>query len=168
MAEVIPKPKLGFDMAEGTLLRQVKKDGETVAKGDLLAEIETDKATVEVEATLSGVVKGWLVAEGQPVPVGAPMVVIAGAGENVDLAAYRAVEAAAASAPTGPSAPASPLARKMAGDAGVDIRLIPGTGPGGRITKKDVAAYLAGGARPAAAPAASAVPAAAGAGVPLT
>ncbi len=49
MAETISMPKLGFDMAEGTLVRWVKKTGEAVNKGEVLAEIETDKATVEVE-----------------------------------------------------------------------------------------------------------------------
>lgn len=57
MAETINMPKLGFDMAEGTLVRWVKKIGETVNKGEVLAEIETDKATVEVESSASGVVR---------------------------------------------------------------------------------------------------------------
>jgi pyruvate dehydrogenase E2 component (dihydrolipoamide acetyltransferase) len=200
MPVLVPMPKLGFDMAEGTLVRKVKQDGEDVAKGDVLAEIETDKATVEVEAPSAGVVKGWVVEEGQPVPVGALMAVIGEPDENVDLEALRAEAAseesgAAARAesagvpqggamghvsaeagppenarqsaeavtrepqpagatnggraparptlPDGPSAPASPIARKMAADAGVDIRLIQGSGPGGRITKKDVEAHLA-------------------------
>ncbi len=49
MAEIVNMPKLGFDMAEGTLVRWVVHEGETIAKGSVLAEIETDKATVEVE-----------------------------------------------------------------------------------------------------------------------
>ena len=51
MAEIVNMPKLGFDMAEGTLVRWVKQEGEAVDKGDVLAEIETDKATVEVESS---------------------------------------------------------------------------------------------------------------------
>lgn len=85
MPELVPMPKLGFDMAEGTLVRKVKKEGEAVTKGEVLAEIETDKATVEVEAPATGVVKGWLVEEGQAVPVGALMAVIAAPDETVDL-----------------------------------------------------------------------------------
>ncbi len=54
MADTVQMPKLGFDMAEGTLVRWVKTEGEQVAKGDVLAEIETDKATVEVEITFYG------------------------------------------------------------------------------------------------------------------
>lgn len=197
MPELVPMPKLGFDMAEGTLVRKVKKQGENVNKGEVLAEIETDKATVEVESPASGVIKGWLVEEGQAVPVGAAMAVIGAADEIVDMNAFKgsapeagaaapagppaarprganghqeaaapaqmtpaptqtpaqAKQAAPAAAPTpgGGAAPASPVARKMAADAGVDIRLIGGTGPGGRITKKDVENYLAQGpAAPAA------------------
>ena len=56
MAETVIMPKLGFDMAEGTLVRWVMPEGEKVAKGAVLAEIETDKATVEVESTFEGVV----------------------------------------------------------------------------------------------------------------
>ncbi|MGH2523843.1 MAG: biotin/lipoyl-containing protein, partial [Anaerolineales bacterium] len=89
MPELVPMPKLGFDMAEGTLVRKVKKEGEAVKKGEVLAEIETDKATVEVEATASGVIKGWMVEEGQPVPVGALMAVIGAPDEQVDVNALR-------------------------------------------------------------------------------
>src|SRR5258706_2584143 len=215
MPELVPMPKLGFDMAEGTLVRKVKKEGEAVKKGEVLAEIETDKATVEVESPASGVVKGWVVEEGQAVPVGALMVVIAAADEAVDmnaLASSASAAAAPAPAPAGPpparprganghqevgapaamtpapaqpaaasapaapapavpaaatpGAPASPIARKMAADAGVDIGRIAGTGPGGRITKKDVENYLAHPpAEPVAAPAAPA-PAAPAAAAP--
>ena len=205
MPELVPMPKLGFDMAEGVLVRKVKKVGDAVKKGEVLAEIETDKATVEVESPASGVVKGWMVDEGQAVPVGALMAVIAAPDEVVDLNAWKpaAPEAAtpppatppavrpkganghqeaaasaqttaaqpttapsspavaptpASPAPMGGSAPASPIARKMATEAGVDIRLIGGTGPGGRVTKKDVENYLAEGPHAPAEPA-PAVPA---------
>jgi pyruvate dehydrogenase E2 component (dihydrolipoamide acetyltransferase) len=174
MPEIIPMPKLGFDMAEGTLVRKVKKDGQAVQKGEVIAEIETDKATVEVESSASGVVKGWLVEEGQPVPVGANMAVIGAPDEVVDLNTYRAAARTVSSAPavspaaqaiatgtsatpvvqspaaqtvpaptpTGRVAPASPIARRIADEAGIDIHLVAGTGPGGRITKKDIEAYL--------------------------
>jgi pyruvate dehydrogenase E2 component (dihydrolipoamide acetyltransferase) len=209
MPELVPMPKLGFDMAEGTLVRKVKKQGENVAKGEVLAEIETDKATVEVESPAAGVIKGWVVEEGQAVPVGALMVVIGAADEAVDMSAVKetaaetsgaapapaspppsrpkganghqeaSAPAAMASTPiqpavapaqpapaatAAPGAPASPIARKMAADAGIDIGRIAGTGPGGRITKKDVENYLA---NPPAAPAPVA-PAAAPAATPAS
>jgi len=56
MSDVIKMPKLGFDMAEGTLVRWVKKEGEPVSRGEIVAEIETDKATVEVESGYSGTI----------------------------------------------------------------------------------------------------------------
>ncbi len=183
MPELVHMPKLGFDMAEGTLARKVKPEGAAVKRGEVLAEIETDKATVEVEAPASGVVRGWLVSEGQAVPVGALMAVIAGADEAVDIEAIKASSPAPAGAgsapspaPAKPAAPApvvavpvpppaaiapvpppaaaapvpsptgrafaSPLARKMAEEAKLDLRQIQGTGPGGRVTKKDVEAQL--------------------------
>lgn len=86
MAEIVNMPKLGFDMAEGTLVRWVAAEGETVAKGGVLAEIETDKATVEVESTLDGVIAKHLVEQGAIVPVGTPIAVIGAPGEKVDVA----------------------------------------------------------------------------------
>jgi pyruvate dehydrogenase E2 component (dihydrolipoamide acetyltransferase) len=84
MAETINMPKLGFDMAEGTLVRWVKKIGETVNKGEVLAEIETDKATVEVESSASGVVRRLLVDEGAVVPVNTPIAVVGTVDEKLD------------------------------------------------------------------------------------
>ncbi|HSD82325.1 MAG TPA: biotin/lipoyl-containing protein, partial [Anaerolineae bacterium] len=84
MAETISMPKLGFDMAEGTLVRWVKNEGENVNKGDVLAEIETDKATVEVESSASGVVRKLLVEEGSVVPVGDPIAVVGSADEKIE------------------------------------------------------------------------------------
>ncbi len=84
MAETINMPKLGFDMAEGTLVRWVKQVGENINKGDVLAEIETDKATVEVESSASGVVLQLIVDQGAVVPVNAPIAIVGAAGEKVD------------------------------------------------------------------------------------
>jgi pyruvate dehydrogenase E2 component (dihydrolipoamide acetyltransferase) len=85
MAEIVTMPKLGFDMAEGTLVRWVISEGEEVKKGAILAEIETDKATVEVESSQEGVILRHLVGEGTPVPVGDPIAVVGAAGEQVDV-----------------------------------------------------------------------------------
>ena len=166
MAETISMPKLGFDMAEGLLVRWVKQVGETINKGDILAEIETDKATVEVESSASGVVLQLIVDQGTMVPVNAPIAIIGAAGEKVDAPAAApskvesqtseekpapqtqptAAPVAQASAPaeSGP-VKASPLARKVAKDSGINLASIQGTGPGGRVTRKDVEAALAGG-----------------------
>lgn len=108
MAEIISMPKLGFDMAEGTLVRWVVAEGEKVEKGAVLAEIETDKATVEVESTHSGVLLRQLVEAGAVVPVNTPIAVVGAAGETVDLPIQTAASAptpAPQSAPK-PAAPA--------------------------------------------------------------
>jgi len=85
MAEIVIMPKLGFDMAEGTLVRWVIAEGSPVEKGVVLAEIETDKATVEVESTFSGTVRRHLVEEGAIVPVNTPIAVIGKEDEPIDL-----------------------------------------------------------------------------------
>src|SRR5512134_25674 len=92
MAETISMPKLGFDMQEGTLVRWVKNEGENVNKGDVLAEIETDKATVEVESSASGVVRKLLVEEGSVVPVGDPIAVVGTADEKIEETPAKATE----------------------------------------------------------------------------
>ena len=163
MAEIVSMPKLGFDMAEGLLTRWVKAEGETVNKGDVLAEIETDKATVEVESTFSGVVFRHVVPQGTSVPVGEPIAVIADAGEKVDEAALglsgapkaaattpkEEAPAAAANipAPAAVSVPAgemkaSPIAKRIARESNLDLSKVSGTGPDGRIVRKDVEEYL--------------------------
>jgi len=158
MAEIIEMPKLGFDMAEGTLVRWVIGEGEKVEKGQVLAEIETDKATVEVESTAGGVLYKHMVEEGAVVPVGKPIAVIAAPGEEVkDLPgaepAAKAVEPVEAKTTAAPEAVeeiqapapreeehiiASPLARRMAAEASLDLAALEGSGPGGRIVRRDI------------------------------
>ncbi|HEY5269080.1 MAG TPA: dihydrolipoamide acetyltransferase family protein [Anaerolineales bacterium] len=165
MAETINMPKLGFDMAEGTLVRWVKKVGETVNKGEVLAEIETDKATVEVESSASGVVRRLVVEEGSVVPVGSPIAIVGSAEEVIQESGEQglgkqveterresSVESpkpeilqSAILNPKSAIVKASPLARKIASDKKVDLSRITSTGPGGRIVRRDIEAALAGG-----------------------
>lgn len=186
MPETINMPKLGFDMAEGTLIRWVKQVGENINKGDVLAEIETDKATVEVESPASGVVLQHMVDQGSVVPVNAPIAVVGNAGEKVDAPAAtpQQTESKTDEKPASPSTPAaapvaqaestpkpvsssqeapaavegdghvkaSPLAKKIARDNKVDLSHVQGTGPGGRVVRKDVEAALTSGATPASKP----------------
>jgi len=164
MAEVVTMPKLGFDMVEGTLAKWVIQEGERVAKNATLAEIETDKATVEVESAFEGVLVKHLVEEGAIVPVNSPIAVIAEPGEDVDIDALVSelslpeddgdvsvsVEVAeevpveqpvdAGRLPGGVKA--SPLARRMAREMGINLVAVKGSGVGGRITKKDIEAYV--------------------------
>lgn len=157
MADLITMPKLGFDMAEGTLVEWVSKVGDTVAEGQVIAIIETDKANVEVTSFKAGVLRQHLVEAGAVAPVGAPIAVIGTAAEAIDLAALGIVQAAAPATtpqpalpekqmarPQAPAGPiiASPVARRMADELGVDIRQVQGSGPGGRIIKRDIEAYF--------------------------
>ncbi len=170
MAQIVSMPKLGFDMAEGTLVRWVVNEGEKISKGAVLAEIETDKATVEVESTYSGVLLRQLVQQGAIVPINDPIAVIGESGEKVNIDALlgkltRSEKSAVVDKPVVgesvqpilvPPAPAieeltgipgslhvSPLARSMAAEMGIDLRMVRGTGPGERITKKDIEYFRA-------------------------
>src|SRR5512134_2276753 len=112
MAETINMPKLGFDMAEGTLIRWVKQVGENINKGDVLAEIETDKATVEVESPASGVVLQHMVDQGTVVPVNAPIAVVGQQGEKVVAPAVESGKKEAGKPKEKPVATASPTPEK--------------------------------------------------------
>jgi pyruvate dehydrogenase E2 component (dihydrolipoamide acetyltransferase) len=158
-------PKLSDAMVEGRVLQWLKKEGDRVAGGDVLASIETDKAEIELEAFGSGVLRKVLAGEGQTVPVGQLIAVIAEPDEDIaglmsgvagapaapmveaKAATPAAPAAVAAAAPAVPPeagwVPASPIARRMAREAGIDLAQIKGSGPGGRILERDVEAYLA-------------------------
>lgn len=165
MAEIVTMPKLGFDMAEGTLVRWVIAEGEAVNKGAVLAEIETDKATVEVEANASGTLLRHLVEPGSVVPVNTPIAVIGQPGEEIPVPSGEAEgfarpvqeevpETTPSEAPKGSAAQgmedgvlpggvrATPLARRLAQESGIDLRNVRGSGPLGRIRKEDVEAFI--------------------------
>jgi pyruvate dehydrogenase E2 component (dihydrolipoamide acetyltransferase) len=159
MAEAITMPKLGFDMAEGTLISWAKNVGDTLSEGDVIAEIETDKATIEVESFVSGSILALPAQPGDVLAVGSVIGWVGEPGEAVpdDSSATAepapvAEEAAVAGSTPTPAAPvavpvdgslpggikASPLARNIARDKGIDLGLVQGSGPGGRIVKVDV------------------------------
>jgi len=158
MAE-IRMPKMGDTMEEGTILRWLKREGDQVAADEPIAEIETDKANVEMTAEEAGTLTKIVVPEGQTVPVGAVIAQIGVAGEGAAKEAPAAAEPAREARPpaqessrpaqqertaAGPAAErvkASPLARKKARQLGIDLALIQGSGPGGRIVERDVAAF---------------------------
>ncbi len=168
MAETIAMPKLGFDMAEGILLRWMKAEGESIEKGEILAEIETDKATVEVESQTSGVIRKHIVMEGSIVPIGAPIAVVGTVDEEIDFDAIIAevsvqgevaildepepVPAETTVVEVSPveegqlpdGVKASPIARRLAREQGINLATIQGSGTGGRIVKKDVETAISG------------------------
>jgi pyruvate dehydrogenase E2 component (dihydrolipoamide acetyltransferase) len=162
MPITIEMPKLSDTMTEGTLLRWIKKVGESVAVGDVLAEVETDKATMEMEAFDEGTLSEVYVDEGQTVQVGQKLALLVGADEPKPSASKQPEaqktsntekKAAQTKQPEpGPAAQpdkpipaesetrvkASPLARKVAAELGVELQNLPGSGPGGRIVRDDV------------------------------
>lgn len=178
MAEPIIMPKLGFDMAEGTLINWTVQIGQAIKKGDVIAEIETDKATIEIETTVEGTVLQLLAEPGDVVAVGSPIGYVGAEGEAPPegAAPAKAAPVAEETAPVAPApvaqaapAPAaeaggdgflkiSPIARRLADERGIDPRRVKGTGPGGRITKKDIESFPIGEAP--AAPLAATAPAA--------
>jgi len=139
---------MGESVTEATILRWLKKEGDTVAAGDPVAELETDKVNVEVPADTAGVIQSFAHAEGDTVAVGDVLVVM---GDACAIPAAPAAPVAAPAVKAAPSAPArngdgapaaSPLARTLAEDNKIDLSLVKGTGPVGRIVKDDVANYL--------------------------
>ena len=193
MATKVHMEALSPTMEEGRLAKWLKKEGDEVKEGDVLAEIETDKATMELVARGSGVLRSRTLDEGASAPVGTVIGIIAAPDEDISAVApssgggakpaaaatetkpaaqkpERAAEPEAAKAPasaataapaatTAENAPAatqtqaapaaggngggervkaSPLARKMAAESGVELHNVQGSGPGGRITKRDI------------------------------
>jgi pyruvate dehydrogenase E2 component (dihydrolipoamide acetyltransferase) len=138
-------PALGADMSAGRLIAWRKQPGDVVARGDIIAEVHTDKADIEVEVFIAGVVEQLLVEPGQEVPVGTPLALIRENGA-APVAAPAAVAPVPAPAPPERAAPASPAghvlaspsAKHLAEELGVDLAAVAGSGPGGRIQRRDV------------------------------
>ena len=172
MASQVVMPKMSDTMEEGVVVKWLKREGDRVAAGDALAEIETDKAVLELEATTPGVLRTILAQEDSKVPVGQLMAVISAEDEDISALVEEATPPAIQTLSPTPSTPmpagasftpsaahrqesmtqeridASPLARRMAEKAGIDIAHVRGTGPGARVVKGDIEAFL--GAQPTA------------------
>ena len=174
MATTVFMEALSPTMEEGRLVKWHKHEGDAVKAGDTLAEVETDKAIMDLQARADGILRQVAVAEGQTVPVGKEIAVIVAPGETVGAGrgtgdegrvapspaatvaapspAPRHSPPAAAAADAAP-VKASPLARRMAKESGVDLKLLTGSGPGGRVVRRDLETARA---RPAATVSASA------------
>ena len=166
-------PSLSPTMTEGKLAKWIKDEGDAIESGDVIAEIETDKATMEIEAIDEGVLGKILIAEGTDgVSVNQVIGLILEEGENSSALNEAAteplltssaeltptVEPTAAAEPSQSATPtprltvhksrvfASPLARRMAKQSGLDISAVAGSGPHGRIIKRDIEAAITGGA----------------------
>lgn len=195
MATQVIMPKLSPTMEEGQLSRWLKKEGDKVSMGEPLAEIDTDKATMEMQALGSGVLRKILIQEGESAPLGQLIAIIGEPDEDISALTVKAATGSApkAAAPPEPAKEASepeaepapeakpapvaeaspvsgngqgqaappevassgrlivsPLAARMAAESGIDLRSIHGSGPGGRIIKRDVEGLIGGKAEPAA------------------
>lgn len=198
MATQVIMPKLSPTMEEGQLSRWLKKEGDKVSMGEPLAEIDTDKATMEMQALGSGVLRKILIQEGESAPLGQLIAIIGEPDEDISAfsaptTSSPAPKAASTDAPPaeaksdvpatetvaaggstgnpsgnggGDAAPVeavsgrrlivSPLAARMAAESGIDLRTVNGSGPGGRIIKRDVEELMSG--KTATAPAAGQSP----------
>lgn len=169
-ATIIRMPKMSDTMTEGTIVAWHKKEGDTVKSGDVLAEVETDKATMDLEAYEEGTLLYIGVKEGAAVAVDEVIAVVGEKGADFKVLLQGggpAAGAAPAEAPkeeaAAPAVPtesnhsdnervkASPLAKRMADDKGINLSQVHGTGPDGRIVKRDIESFEPS-AKPAAAP----------------
>ncbi len=167
MATKVTMPQMGFDMTEGKVARWLKKVGDPVKHGEAVVEIETDKVNIESEAQGDGVLREILVGDGTTVPVGTMIAIIGAPDEDLTaikteaglVAASAAEKTAAPAQPIGAEraatpavvAPttggnghgagrikASPLAKRIAQEKGISLAQLTGSGPGGRIVKRDL------------------------------
>ena len=169
MATELKMPQMGYDMEEGTVVRWLKEEGSTVGRNEPVAEIETDKAVVEFESEAEGVLLRIVASEGSIVPVGETIAVVGLEEEATDLISptnpaessdsgienesnetpeLRETQETAVIVPQEPvsNTPttrilATPVARRIADEMGIDLSQVAGSGPGGRITKKDVETF---------------------------
>ena len=166
MATKILMPKLSDTMTEGVILKWLRKEGEKIKQGEMLVEIESDKADMELEAYDSGVLRKILIREGGKARIGAPIAIIAEPNEDIAALMTDAVppaEPAMAGKPEPPAAAASPaispaptvaeplgklkaspLARRLAKENRIDLQRVSGTGPQGRVVKRDLESLLSG------------------------
>ena len=174
----IQMPSLSPTMTEGKIVKWLKKQGDKVSSGDAVAEVETDKSNLEIEAYDDGVLAEIVTGENQMAKVGAPIAYLTGKGAKAAPSAPAAPKPVAAPAPAAPKpapAPAaavaakpaptggrrlraSPVAKRIAREKGLDLTQVSGSGPAGRVVKRDIEEALSRG--PVVAPAARKAPAA--------
>jgi len=189
MAIPVEMPKMSDTMEVGVVVSWLAEEGDAVSAGDVIAQVETDKATMDLEVYDDGVLLKRVIEEGDEVPIGGLIAVLGDEGEDISdlLASYGGDSGAGAAddgaeelddgadeldepaaadgaadpgdAAQGARIKASPLAKKLAEEHGIDLSALTGSGPEGRIVKRDIESALADGV-PAAAESAPAAPAA--------
>jgi pyruvate dehydrogenase E2 component (dihydrolipoamide acetyltransferase) len=132
-------PSLGADMAAGRLLQWLKAPGDQVKRGDIIAEVDTDKGVIEIEVFTEGTVSKLLVREGERVPVGTVLALIAGPGAGAAQEGTAPTQEGKAPEERRPIR-ASPVAKRFAAEQGIDLADVTGTGPDGAVTLADLEA----------------------------
>jgi len=164
MSLEVTMPQMGESVVEGTVTKWLVKVGDRVAEDQPLCEISTDKVDTEIPSPGAGIIAQLIAAEGQTLPVGAALATIDSG--NADSAAPKATPARPpsppptpaaappprpmhlvaprplAAAPVGPPRRYSPVVLRMAEERGIDLNLVPATGLGGRVSKRDIEHYL--------------------------
>jgi len=156
MTHTIVMPDYGQTTNAGKILKLLKHPGEKISRGDHLLEVETDKVSVEVESYVSGYLRQVVVQEGQIVSAMAPIALVTDtleepveplevktsaampAAQPASVVPRAAAQRATAAPASLPGLAAAPAAKALAKELGIDLILVPGTGPGGLITRKDV------------------------------
>ena len=164
MTTELKMPQMGYDMEEGTVVRWLKEENSIIAKNEAIAEIETDKAVVEFESEAAGILLKIIAPEGSVIPVGGTIAIVGQEGESINESEQETsseisvdttkIESALEAMPdeeidnlsiteeptivTTNNILATPIARRLAGELNISLNNISGSGPGGRITKKDV------------------------------
>ncbi|MCZ6867207.1 MAG: dihydrolipoamide acetyltransferase family protein [Chloroflexi bacterium] len=161
MATEVRLPQWGMEMAEGTIVKWLKKEGDAIKEGEPLVEVETAKIDTELESIASGILAHILVPEGETIPIRTVLAVIAEPGEQVPRPQAVPSSLLPTTQPTPISASAAtpaqerpnvqvvPAARRLAQQHGIELGLVQGSGPRGRILIADVEHAIAEQARPA-------------------
>ena len=158
MVTKVVMPRLSLTMKEGTVVQWFKKEGETVTKGEPLLEVLSEKATLDVEAPASGILKRIIAGQGVDKPVNATLAIITASDEQITEADLETLEArgeekkeavvkvseVTIEAVSGPEERvlASPAAKRLAKERGIDLTQMKGTGPEGRIVEDDVQGFI--------------------------
>lgn len=141
MATEVIMPKVDMDQETGTVVDWIKKDGDNVNQGEAILVIETAKVAIEVEAPATGILQGISAEVGEELPIATVIAYILEPGEELPERPSQKpppITRSEEMPPKSEPAPATPLAKNIAEAQGLDLSRIPGTGPGGRVTKSDI------------------------------
>ncbi len=141
MVTKVVMPKLSLTMKEGTIGQWYKKEGETVKKGEPIVEIISEKATYDLESPATGILRKILIEEGADAPVNAVLAIITAPDETLTEQEILAEKPQLAQL-SKKRVIASPAAKRLAKEHGINLSLVKGSGPEGRISEEDVRKFI--------------------------